>query len=239
MAIKFTRASSTYVLLGANGLLNNVSGACICGWVNHASSSPFLNGDRILDIGTSGAADDTRFALGIQDSGVLYVSARTLAADAASIRNDTTVLSNNTLYHVAANVNFVTRLIYFYVNGAFSSTPSAGSWTAGNTENINSISSAIGSSPAGARFWMDGTLDDVRLYNRMLSANEMQAVFACRGSDAIFYGLQTRYLMDEKQTDYTTVGAEVVRDYTGNLSGTAVAGCIYADSTLKKRRIHQ
>lgn len=232
----FTRASSHYILLPSSTLLRNVSGACICGWVYHLSSSPFLNGDRMFDVGTSGAADDTRFCLGIQDSGVSYVAARTLAADAITVRNDTTVLSNNTLYHIAANVDFVNQLIYFYVNGAFSSTPSAGTWTAGNTENINCLSSAIGSSPAGARFWMDGRLDDVRCYGRMLSAGEISTVYSCRGVDGIYYGLQARFLLNEKHTGYSCVGTEKILNMVDNsINGTPTAGIVYTDSALKWR----
>jgi hypothetical protein len=237
MALIFTRASSTYVLFPGNAFLNNVSGACICCWVYHYTS-PAGSFDRTLSVGTSNVADNSRASLGIRENDTLYVAARTQVADPGAVRGSTAVVPLNTRTHIATNLNFAGNQASFYVNGSFIDTI-AGDWTAGNMINANSLSSAIGASSAGLRFYFDGILDDTRLYNRMLSLNEIQAIFACRGSDAIYYGLQARYNMEEKQTGYVTAGTETIKDFMGNIPGTASANCVYADSVLKKRRLHQ
>jgi hypothetical protein len=238
VALTFVSASSTYVSFPASAFLNNVPGACICGWVKHFTS-PAGSFDRLLSIGTSDVADNSRTSIGIRADDTLYVAARTQVADPGAVVGSTGVVPLNTLTFVAANFSFAgVAQVSFYVNGAFVDTI-AGDWTVGNMINADSLASAIGASSAGLRFYMDGTLDDLRLYNRMLSANELQIIFACKGSDAIYYGLRARYNMEEKQSGFTTVGGELLRDYSGNFSGTITANCVYADSILKKRRQHQ
>jgi hypothetical protein len=180
----------------------------------------------------------SRFAVGILNTGAIYSVARTQPGDPGAVKSSTGILLNSTLYHVAVNVDFVNRFFYFYINGAYDST-AAGDWTAGNTENVDSLGAAIGSRSDKTICFFDGNLDDVRIYNRMLSANELQIIFGCKGSDAIYYGLRARYNMEEKQKGFTTVGGELLRDYAGNFSGTITANCVYADSILKKRRQHQ
>lgn len=237
MSLTFTRAFSTYASFPASAFLNNVPGACICGWVKHFTQ-PTGTEDRILSVGASDIADNSRASLGILDDDRVYVAARTQIADPGVIIPSTGTVPLNIMTFVAANFSFAgIAQVSFYINDAFIDTV-AGDWTVGNMMGADSLASAIGASAGGLRFYMDGTLDDVRLYNRMLSANELQTIFGCKGSDAIYYGLRARYNMEEKESGFTSIGGELLRDYSGNFSGTLTANCVYADSILKKRRQH-
>jgi hypothetical protein len=57
------------------------------------------------------------------------------------------------------------------------------------------IGPSIGSLNAGR--WMKGQLADVRVYNRALSASEVQTIYTCKGHDGIVYGLVGRWLLNE------------------------------------------
>jgi hypothetical protein len=52
--------------------------------------------------------------------------------------------------------------------------------------------------PANATQWFHGGMDDIRLYNRILTPQEAQIIFTRRGTDAILNGLMLRYLLQDK-----------------------------------------
>jgi hypothetical protein len=77
-------------------------------------------------------------------------------------------LALNTWYHVTAVLNGTARTIY--VNGVLDSNTS-GAWTwPGGT-------AFIGSGNNSANYFFSGSLDDVRIYNRALSANEVKQLY--------------------------------------------------------------
>ncbi len=84
---------------------------------------------------------------------------------------------------------------------------------------------AAGSSSFSA--YMYGALDDMRTYNRALSAAEIQTIHACNGHDGIVYGLVGRWLMDECEPGFAAGGA-VVKD----LSGSGNTGTKYGSPAL-------
>lgn len=236
--ITLVRASSHYISLAAGNILRNVSGATLCGWVNHATS-PTGSFDRMLSIGMSDVADNSRAGLGIREDDTLYVAARTLVGDPGGVIGSAGVAPLNTLTHIAAGFDFTNVRVYFYVNGALIDNP-AGDWTGGNTNNADSLAGAIGASPNGARFYFDGSIDDVRCYNRRLSTDEIKTIYNSRGSDSIYYGLQAKFMLFEKQIGFVCVGTEVIKNNVNiNYNGTPVAGCTFSGSTLKYRRPHQ
>ncbi len=148
--------------------------------------------------------------------------------------NGTTLESNteldvNELFHVvltrASNSN---RQIF--INGALDNSDSAG-----------------GGSPTAATLYVsrdvdgfsyfDGYLDDIRIYNRVLSLAEIETIYACKGVDRINYGLLHRYLLNEGPENSLATGTGSIKDLgliqnnmTPNNSPT------YTGSWLKTRR---
>jgi hypothetical protein len=234
--MSFIRASSLHIPLPANlNYLRQVSAACICGWIYHNSASPVGNGDRILSFSTGGGAPFTRFGVGILNTNKIYAIGRALDADPGATLSSTILTSLNTLQHIAVNIDFLNKLLYFYLNGAFD-TSVAGDWTAGNTDNTNSIAAEIAARSDGTILFWDGRLDDIRLYNRLLMAEEIKTIYAAQGSDSIKFGCKARYLMNERNSGFTCLGGESVKNiYDSNGDGAAVAGCSYFDSSLRWR----
>lgn len=85
----------------------------------------------------------------------------------------------------------------------------------------------------------DIDLHDVRIYNRLLSAAEIQTIYAARGGDDIVYGMTHRWPMFEGASGTTISGTGVVKDLgstKNNFSSTTGAPEYVYDAALIPRR---
>ena len=140
----------------------------------------------------------------------------------------TTVPVANTWYFVAASAtqNVSSAL---YINGALEATGTC-------TDTATSTNFSIGGRyTADVGDGLDGYIDDVRVYNRILTANEISTLYACRGTDKILYGLVNRWLMYEGAEGVTMSGSGSVKDIAGLQHGTPNGSPTYAGSFLKYR----
>lgn len=103
----------------------------------------------------------------------------------------TTTLAIGTTYHLVGVRDSAAGLLRIYVNGVQENTVAAG---AAPSASANAL--RIGNQAALDRAF-DGYLEDVRFYNRALSAAEVQELYLARGRDKIFNGLQARWPMKE------------------------------------------
>jgi len=87
----------------------------------------------------------------------------------------------------------------------------------------------------GPRKYADANLEDLRFYNRILSAGEIQTIHNCRGTDGIRYGLTNRWMMNDGSG--TASGADSVIDSVGGLHATPTNSPTYSGSELKFRRV--
>jgi prepilin-type N-terminal cleavage/methylation domain-containing protein len=81
-------------------------------------------------------------------------------------------VQNNTWYYTAMTVNSLTQSVLFYVNGQLANSSSLPC----SISTYNSNTMDIGSYDSGAELF-SGVIDDVRIYNRALSAAEIQAMY--------------------------------------------------------------
>ncbi|KKL97978.1 hypothetical protein LCGC14_1829030 [marine sediment metagenome] len=97
----------------------------------------------------------------------------------------------------------------------------------------------LGANPntASDRPW-DGDIDDARIYDRALTAEEILTIFTARGTDGIVDGLLSRYQLNEQPPGTVVpVTADFVKDAGPSKNdGDAVGGPIYSDSILRFRR---
>lgn len=112
--------------------------------------------------------------------------------------------------------------------------------TGPNTGTITSCTTlalGIGAKDGGSGGW-DGLMDDFRIYNRSLTDNEIQTIYAARGADRIIHGLLVRYVF----RDFTSGTAlatttDAVKDIgpTGNRHATRTGstGPTYRESILR------
>lgn len=232
--ILLTKASSHYCSVPANGMANNVSACCGSAWfILSAAPSSTPDAFRMLSLSTEARTDFSRFAFGIgTTNSVINVSARTVDTDPGAALNGTVSVPLSTLTHIAVNLDFVNNLFYTYINGIYSETI-AGDWTPGNTNAGNSLAAALGASPAGLRFYSDCTLEDIRFYNRLLTAAEIGEIFYMRGRPCVLNGLSARWTLRGKQDGHVCTGAEsMINEVNTSLNATPTAGIQYVGSPL-------
>lgn len=87
----------------------------------------------------------------------------------------TTTLADSSWHHVAMSVDQTTYQVTFYVDGALVSSHSIG--TEGYTHSNGALQKLGNSFLAGSTDWQ-GSLDEMRLYNRALSPDEVQALYS-------------------------------------------------------------
>ena len=141
----------------------------------------------------------------------------------------TTTIVTGTWFHLGGTYDGTT--VRIYVNGVQEG-------TAGRTGNINSTTAPVrigagSGSPITSEEPMDGDLDDARIYDRALSADEILTIYNSRGRDGIALGRVARYLMNEGAPGVAASGAGIIKDSGPNgLDGTPVNSPIWASGQL-------
>lgn len=245
-ALLFDGTDDVIVVPDANSLdINNA--VTVAAWINTTCSPDFADSNRecrILQKG-SGTTDSSSFALDIDDDTVGYealhfcVNYGGIDDPQCIYTNSGTVVNDGTWHHVAASWDGTE--LSLYVDGQLDNTAS---YSAGSVA-ANSDPITIGGRNDGNGDDYSGLMDDVRIYTRALSANEIASMAAacsegsmiynadhhvpqyCAGSDdwvamgpvrgGIDNGLVGHWQLDE--TSGTTVG-----DASGNLNNGAMLG---------------
>jgi len=108
---------------------------------------------------------------------------------AKGTESNATITSTTQWYHVAcyytnAGVNGI------FINGVFdiSDTQTTGA--------VTNDYLRVGDAGYGTNNF-HGVIDDLRIYNRVLPADEVATIYACRGTDGIHYGLEYRWALNE------------------------------------------
>jgi hypothetical protein len=139
-------------------------------------------------------------------------------------------LAVSTWYHLVGTWNNATPAIQLFVNAVAQST--VGDQTIVDPGTTGFMWLGTRSDLDAGSTFLDGALDDVRIYNRVLSANEITTITACRGRDNIYYGLQDRWLLNEGYDTQVVSGAGSVKDMVGIYNYTATNSPVYAESVL-------
>lgn len=136
-------------------------------------------------------------------------------------------------HHIVITRDSTTGTMTVYLDGVFSG--SATSPSGAKTTAFQSIGRCedTGASPEE----YDGLLDDVRLYDRELTAAEVATIYASRGTDGIVDGLRDRYLLNEQSPGTAAGGAGQQKD-TGpdQNNGTPNSAPTYETGVLRYRR---
>ncbi len=90
---------------------------------------------------------------------------------------------------------------------------------------------------AGAAQGLEGILDDWRVYDRELSAAEIQTIHICRGTDNILEGLVARVMFTEGAPGTSPAGAGSVKDLSSAPNNYSPSGSpVFRPSELRARR---
>lgn len=188
--------------------------------------------------GTAAAQQD----LGFQSAGNITVRLRTPssgltmrftianAGPAANVDSIATINDGN-WHHVVGVYNGATP-IDIYIDGVLDNTSAgnapASTGTTGNDVSVGAVNTA--------RFFT-GDIDDVRVYDRALSAAEVATIFAARGTDGIVSGLIGRLLLNEGAPGTVASGAGLNKDISNNgNNGTPTNSPTFTDGILRFRR---
>ena len=197
--------------------LNNVPGASLACWFTMISLPPgpadpatkyTLAGSSCGPPGVPPLTNRSRIEIEIDnDPGAgapahFNVVSRALDTDANSDNsspNNTAPVGVPTF--VVATVDYTSRQVKIYKNGVLILAEIGVNLTAGNTSPTNAEAGSIGTEERGDPEFFNGWIEDVRLYSRTLSADEVLTMYTCEGVDGIVFGLQQRY---ELQSGFPT-----------------------------------
>lgn len=199
-----------------------------------------------LAVWTTPAVATSRMSINCRNAtpGTVSIIARAQDADALT-RFETvsaTVLQRGVWINLIGVVQFTTRAMKLYVNGVNEPLALSGAngLTAGNTQNTNSARMRIGANPNAATELFDGLIEDVRLYQRFISAEEAMTIYQTLGRDKIDSTLAIRYPLLDLAAGETLTSAVNITDNDRiigtNTSGTAL---LYGNSSITTVRGRQ
>lgn len=174
----------------------------------------------------------TNFEVRIENTGI-FTNDLFNNTDGASL---VSVLALNVWYHIAgtgrltgAPGNSVTEV---FLNGIFEATLTvAGSAVANNTMQIGNrlgIANTQG---------VNGVIEDLRIYGRLLKAAEILTIYNSRGGDNILHGIVSRTLFDEGKPGSSPSGVGSVKGYAKNaINYTPTGSPIYRESVIASAR---
>ena len=180
-----TLVSSPTWVTGHSGMALNFSGSnyvSVAAWggVNFAANQSFSGFCWVKSTDTTGSSQKRLFGIALNaPTGYFWLNwgtgYPTLEAYDNNSQNWTsnatsTYVADGNWHHVGFVVDRTNNQIRIYVDGQQSSIKSRG-WSAGNFLNSNNNAFYIGSQ--NGSFAFTGTIDDVRIYNRALSAAEI------------------------------------------------------------------
>lgn len=172
------------------------------------------------------------YLLAIQGVGNDKVRLAISAGGVTSV-DGTTALVVGTWYHVAGTYDGSDLRVY--VNGVEEN-------SAAKTGNIDSTTAPVrlgagSGTTIASEEPFHGFIDDPRIYDRVLSAEEIATIHASQGHDEIVVGLQARYLTNEEAAQVKAFGVGSVKDVgPHNLDGTPNNDPEYAPGVLNFRK---
>lgn len=140
---------------------------------------------------------------------------------------------DNEWHHVAVVVDGTTSSELFIDNVSVDTyTPSGASWAGTGVVDIGYISTQGG-------FGWAGELEDIRIYDRALSDNEVNSIYSLKGRDRVINGLVARITMSEDAPGVTMASStnyvkDLSRTEDGDASGSTRPS--HTESYLSKLR---
>lgn len=224
MSISFPGTNNNHINVGSPPTLEITGAFTISAWA-------ICNIEQNIDLVTKQTASNRGFSFQTDDDG----SGNTYSKFVIAV--DSTVTISSWWPSVPMTHGFM-----HHIAGQFVPSTAVQIWQDGILESENTTgipatmydppnSFTIGGRPDGTSVF-DGILEDIRVYNRNLSAAEMKTIFACRGHDGIVDGLVSRWLMNEKPNGVVASGPNSVIDIGPNSNHGSPVGTITYKSSL-------
>jgi len=238
MAIDFVAASSEYLdalaefadLRGNNAL----GEASFSFWIKTTQISGASNDWQSPHVtGFENVGGDDCMWGGIDNGGA---SASKIWASWAQGQNwnlkSVTPINDDVWHHIVQTMTLAGAIAQVFVDGVLDNSRSGGTATV-----PSNTFTELGRLTGATSYYFDGLLDDIRIYNRVLGANEVAAMYAQRGADPNFEGCVSRWRLDEGAPGVVVVGAGVVKDDVGGNNCTPSATPTFEESVVGARRV--
>jgi hypothetical protein len=184
-----------------------------------------------ISINNGGIGDNrSRISLEMDIGGQLILYTRPI--DGGAFTSLVTVafpFSTGVRYHVAGVVDLANDFMAIYIDGVLvvSSTPA---FTPTAWPNTTADSNAFGAFDKGDGNFVDGQMEDWRLYHRRLDPKEITSIHGSDGPDTIRDTMHFRYLFDDPKPGPETLGTAAAADEIGTAAldqiGIAGAGVV-------------
>jgi hypothetical protein len=158
-----------YVNLGDPTELRITGSATISAWIN-SSAFPWDDAAIVSKYGSNGFQLDTTIDRGPRTIGFKLTN----SSGGDMFRYGATALQLNTWYHVAGVYNAAAGTLDVYLDGQLDNGALVGTVTTSQENSTQNVH--IGRRPGNSGFEFAGRIDDVRIYNRALTAGEIQGV---------------------------------------------------------------
>jgi|GEM_PF-6268452 len=173
----FTFSGANCITVNRSASLNITRNITMTAWIRKTPGAAAAYGDLIIMPYTSQVTPYAAYAMvfGASNNIMMYLS-----NGAENNFAGTTTMSTGTWYFVAATYNGTTMTVY--VNGA----PDGSHAFTGPIQTVaTNISIGCAAYPAGSAFYFNGSIDDARIYNRSLSAQEIMALYQNRSNTIV------------------------------------------------------
>jgi hypothetical protein len=225
MALTFN-GSTQYGRIANNTLFNVTPNLTIMGWAYTTSTSGM---QRIASRYLNGATANEQYGIDIFNMAPRFLVGTTSAMTTATGGTITT----NQWYHVCGVYNGSTMLVY--LNGVqVASTTRSGTIT--SSTGVFSFGADYNGSAASE--FLTGALEDIRVYGRALSAQELQTIWTLKGADGIVNGLVVRLPLNTGAAGTTLAASATIYDISNNkLNATnIVAGSTFSAGAMRSRK---
>ena len=228
-------AAASNMSLAIAGTLNqtrNKPGTTLMSWMY---ANTFANSENyLLGFGRNGSTTQARHTLSARSSGVFRTTCRRLDSDSSTILDTTegTAVTGSWL-HVASVADWTNGQLIVYINGESSISTAPAGWN-GNTSDTDASNGAVGvrGDLLNSTDW-DGYLEDVRVYSRALTADEIRDIYTSKGKDGVLYGLENRWMMNGPEGVTLTSGAGAAcQDLCGNNNLTQANNPTYGSQSI-------
>lgn len=178
-----------------------------------------------------GGSSNWEWGLYNKNNTSVFVSLWKLSGSTHGGMEDTRTMNDGEWHHYAVTFDYQT-IARLYVDGVEVASDNTFNGDMGDgTEPVR-----IGAKTTD-NLTFEGSLDDARIYNRILSPSEIQTIYASRGVDGIVDSLVGRWLMNEASPGTVASGAGTVKDHSGQGNdGEPKNSPSYIEGELRFRR---
>jgi len=239
MALDFIDGSSHKVNCGSAASLDNIAQKTVMAWIflddYGGGNQPFICCKVPTGGGTPGWILRARGSTGPSPRQNLRFEQFFSTASGLWGTPNQSILTA-TWYHVAVTYDrgSASNDPVMYIN-AVSQTVTEHSTPSGSASDDSAQDFLIGNLNDNFRSW-EGRLSDLRVYNRLLSAAEIQTIHAARGADGIHNGLVARWAMDEREPGVDSAGITTVDQSINRNDGTPSGAPDYIEGVIRSRR---